>query len=177
MFFSVFNLLKKKEPFATIDEAKKLRDDIIRELKGYGWDGEGEDLSFVWGTKSPSQIQGIVDQYIFEQGTSDPWADNGELLPNGLTPTAMPSSYAVCKALLPDYKRFAEGLCFASSMMKETSAQFWIQFSFDVGFFLMVMSMIFGGVKDVISMFTGVPLNNGSGLQKTVVNIVNGRRS
>ena len=176
MFFSVFDLLKKKEPFATLTELDTMQADIVRELKAYGWDPQGgTDLSFIWGTKTPSQIQRLVDQYVFDQGVGDPWADGAQLLPNGLNPTAMPSSYDTCRALFPDYKRFAEGLCFASSMMKETSASFWIQFGFDIGAMLWVFSIIWASILDVISMFTGVPLNRGSGLQRTVVNIVNGR--
>jgi hypothetical protein len=157
MFLSVFELLMRKEPFATLAEFGQLQEDIKRELKGYGWEGEGEDLSFIWGSKNPTQIQSIINTYVFEGGPNDPWADDGQLLSSDFgEPISLPSSYAACKALLPEYKRFAEGLCFSSSMMKETSAQFWIQLGFDVSMAILVINIIWKGIVAIIAMATGV---------------------
>lgn len=157
MFFTVFDLLKKKEPFATLSEFATMEDDLKREVQSYGWDGEGKDFSFIWGTKSPAQIQSLINTYVTSDGgASDPWAEGADLV--NLQSRPLPSSYGTCVALLPEYKRFAEGLCFASSMMKETSAQFWIQLSFDISAFFITIWAIVGSITSVISMATGVSI-------------------
>lgn len=160
MILAILNMIKAREPFATLAEGVTTTQSVKEEINSYNWTSDGEDFSIL--NKSPSEsFEMFTDRAYAPIADNNPW-ETGVVDVNSFENFTMPDSYTTCQQYLSPQagSKLAQGVCYASSLFLMTGASFWIQLLLDVGIGILIVKTFFNEVKKAVAMATGVPTMN-----------------
>lgn len=157
ILLNFMNSLRSREPFASLVEMDNIKTRIIDEVNSYEWGenaGQGESIfdmnSSEIKTKIINRLFGDVSQRsIWEGGDAVDFSETG-----------LPDSYYSCSSVFVDSipSGLRPGVCMVSAYFIETTASFWIQLALDITALGFAVSITWGGIKDLVYLFTGVQL-------------------
>ena len=157
---AVINSMRSKEPFATVQEAVGVADDIKMEIDSYDWQGDPVDTS-LFSVHSSADLNKYVNDHIFptSRAANNPWEGGQVLDVSAFSRNYQYTSYYnTCKNVYSGYlpEGIAQGVCFVSGAFRDTGASFWIQLSFDISCFFLMIAATKRPLQEVIFMMTGV---------------------
>lgn len=165
---NAINVLKTKEPLASIYEVITIVTDTREKLESYDW-GDYQNTS-LFSMDGLSDVQAMIEENILRRdGTViDPW-DGGAVV--SFDNSGLPASYYSCGSAFTDYlpTRLRSSVCFVMAYFKETGAMFWVQLLvIDIGALSIMVMSIKRALQELIYMMTGVKPWTKSGVNASV---------
>ena len=157
LLMAAINVIKSKEPFASIIELITFVTDVKTRLNSYDW-GTYENTS-LFAMTSTSKVQALINNYILRRdaAVTSPWSGSGSLVTFGSSD--LPSYYYSCSTAFTDYlpTRLRSAMCFVSAYWKQTGAAMWIQLLVvDIGAISIAAMGTKRALQELIYMMTGV---------------------
>jgi hypothetical protein len=156
MVLGMINLIKEREPFATLDDIAKVETTIAGDLNGYNWDSAGEDYSIL--NSNSTSFMSTMDTYLLPPtDENSPWG-GGALVPDlgsGENPYSMSCSLAVTDYLGP---YLGPAMCFVTDILNKTGMMFFVQLLLDLATLFLVFTVMYNTLVDSVSVMTGVSI-------------------
>lgn len=156
----LYDVIKQKEPLASVIEAGQMMDDVRIEIESYDWDVEGVDTS-IFSISSAAELEAIIKDHLFPDfEENSPWNGGDVLNVNDFKNGTWSAStyYNTCMTSFSGYlpPLIAQGVCFASANFRDTGASFWIQITIDISCIFAYIKLTKRPVQELIYMLTGV---------------------
>lgn len=156
----LYDVIKQKEPLASVIEAGQMMDDVRIEIESYDWDVEGVDTS-IFSISSAAELEAIIKDHLFPDfEENSPWNGGDVLNVNDFKNGTWSAStyYNTCMTSFSGYlpPLIAQGVCFASANFRDTGASFWVQIAIDISCIFAYIKLSKKPVQELIYMLTGV---------------------